>query len=160
MRRYRPVLVQAIALFLAGAIQQALAPRMSILGAVPDFILVVVICVSLMSNRPKGAIVGFAGGVIEGALAGANTSAYAISRTLAGFCASWSKVLGFEMSLLAVGVAAFFSTILAETIWMFIGLRSGVGGFLAATIGTAVYNGVLAMPLYALLKRLAESSRK
>lgn len=160
MRGSLPILVPALALFLAGAIQQAVAIRVAVVGAVPDLVLTVAICTALTSRRAKAAGIGFAGGLIEGALAGANTSAYAISRTLSAFCASWSKALGFELSILAAGVVTFFATILAELTWMFIGLRSGIGGFVAATIGTALYNGVLAMPLFALLRRLAEPPRR
>lgn len=157
-RRWLPVTI--VSLFLLAAIQQAFAARLSIWGAEPDFLLVGAICLSLLADRSRGAIAGFLAGLAHGALAGSNLAAYAASRAVGGFCASWSKVGGYEIRPLSVGTVTFAVSILTGVVWMLIGLRSGIGGFLAATIGTAMVNGVLAMPMYALLRRLADPPRR
>jgi hypothetical protein len=152
------VIAGGVALYLASAIQQSL--DLHILGARPDLILVVAIALSLVTSRAKAALTGFLAGTIHGALAGANLAAYGASRAIAGFATSWSKAMGYELTLPWIMAVAFLATVLAEIVWMFVGIRSGIGSFLGATIGTALYNAVLAPPLYALVKRAIDPPRR
>ena len=125
-----------IILYLAAVLQQAAAPRWSIFGATPD---------------------GFFFGLVQGCLPTANVTHYVVSRTLAGYGIAKANSLRLNPSLgLAFGTAA-VATIVAQVIWMFIAAPPDIGGFLGDTIVSAMYNGVLAMPLYALLKRILGS---
>ena len=160
MRPWRAAITTAVALYVLGAVQQGAAAKMAVFGVRPDILLTLTACLALLANRSKAAGAGFLAGLVQGSLAGANTAAYVISRSVAGFSASWSKVVGYEMRLPAVAIVTFFTTLLAEIVWMFLALRSGIAEFLGATIGTAVYNGVLAMPMYALLRRIIEPPRR
>lgn len=154
MKAIRPILAVAITLWLAGALQQAVAYRLDLFGFKPDFILATMIPLSICLTRSNGAIVGFFAGLIQGGTAGANLAHYVISRTLTGFATPWSRRFGFELNTIAVGLTGFFATIFAETIFMFLAAPKGIGSFLGDTIRTAIYNGVLAMPVYALLRRI------
>ena len=91
---------------------------------------------------------------MQGALAGANLTHYVISRCIAGFVASWSRRLRFEMTPITVAISVAAVTVVAQIALMFIAAPTGIFGFLGDTIGSAMYNGVIAIPVYALLKRV------
>jgi rod shape-determining protein MreD len=140
--------------------QQTLPERLAILGAKPDFLLLFTSLVALTTTRPKAALTGAAAGVVHGALAGVSLAAYVSSRAVAGFCAAWSKTLRYEVSLGTVAAITFAATMFADIVWLLIAPQAGIGAFLGATIGTAVYNGFLAIPVYALLRRFTDPPRR
>ena len=154
MRGPTLVLVAGICLWAAGGCQRSAAPYLAIGGVSPDFLLIVVGCVSLFGSRRSGTFIGFVAGVLQGALAGANLAAYAVSRTVAGFVAGWFTSLEFEAGAIVASFVVVATTLLAQLLLMFIAPPGQLAPFLLATIGSAVYNGVLAMPLYALLRRV------
>jgi rod shape-determining protein MreD len=141
---------------MGGGCQRAVSPYIAIGGVAPDFLLVVIGCLALFGTRRSGSIIGFLAGVIEGALAGANLAAYAVSRTIAGFVSGWFSALEFEAGAIVASFVVFAITLLSQLLLMFVAPPGQIGGFLLATIGSAVYNGVLAMPLYALLRRVLD----
>ena len=155
----KPIIASAVALLVLAVFQQSLAERVAVFGARPDFLLLGAVIIGLLSSRRGASAAGFAAGVFHGGLAGVSIGAYAISRSAAGFVTAWSKDLRYATNPLAIAVVAAVATIFGEMVWMFIALRSGIGSFLGATIGTAIYNGVLAVPLYALLKRFVAPRR-
>ena len=57
-------------LWFGGGCQQSVASQFSIAGAAPDYLLVVIVTLALVVNRRTGSIIGFFGGVIQGAVAG------------------------------------------------------------------------------------------
>lgn len=148
--------IALLCLWVGGGCQRAVSPYISIGGVAPDFLLIVVGCLSLFGTRRSGSIIGFFAGVLQGALAGANLAAYAISRTIAGFVAGWFSALEFEAGAVVASTVVFAVTLIAQFLLMFVAPPGQIGGFLLATIGSAVYNGVLAMPLYALLRRVLD----
>lgn len=148
--------VAAICLWLAAGLQQSVAPRMTLAGVSPDFLLVTLVCISLFGDRRTGAVKGFFAGVLHGAAAGANLGAYAVSRTVTGFLVGWFPMLEFEASIAVAFVIASGATLFAQILFMFGAPPARIVPFLLATIGGAVYNGVLAMPLFALLKRILD----
>ncbi|MFQ3587404.1 MAG: rod shape-determining protein MreD [Fimbriimonadaceae bacterium] len=152
VRRY--VVAVAVLLYLAAALQQSMADRLSVLGARPDFFLAVLAAAGLFASRTGGAVLGLLCGVLHGAVAGANLTAYTVSRVVGGFLVAWSRDLRFEPNVLIVYATAFVLTVLSQLILMFLAAPRDLGGFLGGTILSAVYNGVLALPVYALLKRL------
>jgi rod shape-determining protein MreD len=54
----------AVLLLAATLLQTLIAPNLRILGANPDFMLIVVACVGLLRGSEAGALFGFAGGVL------------------------------------------------------------------------------------------------
>jgi rod shape-determining protein MreD len=153
MKGGRRIVVAIIALWAAACFQE-IAPRLAILGATPDFLLVTMVVLSLHTSRRGGAVLGFFAGFLQGALASSLMGYYVVSRTLAGFFAAWSRDIRFEQSWWLVFLTAFFATAFALAIRLFLPPAQAISPFALATILTATYNGVLAMPLYALLNRL------
>jgi len=144
----------ALALWIAAILDRGLAEHISIFGAQPDFVHLVCIVAGLGLGRGQAAVTGFFGGVIQGALMGANLTHYVISRALSSFCSSWSRQLRFEMNPPAIFATVAILTIFGRIVFMMTAGPKGIAGFLGDTMGTAIYNGVLAIPVYALLRRV------
>ncbi|MCW5942675.1 MAG: hypothetical protein KIS66_10615 [Fimbriimonadaceae bacterium] len=140
-------------LWIAAALQFTLSPRMAVFGCPPDFVLAVVLPASLLARRSGGSLLGFVAGVLQGGMAGANLTHYAISRAFAGFCGGWSRGMLAEPHGLLVFLHAAVGTLLAQVLFMFLAPPAEIVGYLFATIGTAMYNGVIAIPVHALLRR-------
>ena len=153
MTGLKGVAVCAVTLFLAAVLQQALAYRMSVFGGAPDFMLIALAALGMFANRPGGIVLGFSDGLLVGALSGANLQHYVASRTLTGLLLGWSAGLELPRSNWAAGLVAAAVTLFAQLTLMFLAPSHSIGAFLADTIRSAVYNGVLAIPVFALLKR-------
>lgn len=136
---------------------QATSGRFTLVGVAPDFPLVLLSCLALFVTRIEGAIIGFIIGIGTGAVVGANLTQYAVSRTITGFLDSWSRGLGLDSNFLTAAVNGFLVTLIAQIVQMFLAPPSGIAGFLGATIATALVNGVLAVPVFALLRRILGS---
>jgi rod shape-determining protein MreD len=147
-------MVSVFGLWIAAILQQAVSPHLSLWGAKPDFILILVAPFSLFVPRKGGSALGFAGGVLQGAIAGANLAPIAISRAVAGFVGSWSRKIELERNFIVVSATTFVVSLIAGLVWMFIAAPPGVAVYLGDTIGSAMYNGVLAIPVYMLLERV------
>lgn len=153
MKGGRAVAVMVVVLWIAACLQ-AVAPKLSVFDARPDFLLVATAVLSLHARRTGGAVLGFCAGFVGGALASSAMGYYVVSRTVTGFFASWSREIRFEQAPWLVFLTTFFATALATAIRLFLPPARSISPFLEATLLTATYNGVLAMPLYALLNRL------
>jgi rod shape-determining protein MreD len=143
-----------VCLWLAGGFQTAIAPRLAIGTVMPDFLLVALGSLALLGTRRSGAVTGFAAGVLQGAIAGANMAQYVLSRTIAGFFTGWLTAWEFEATIVVAFFSVAFATLTSQLLLLFMAPPPRILGFLLATIGSAIYNGVLAMPLFALLKRI------
>lgn len=154
MSARRFAIVAAVSIWIAAALQQTISYRISIGNARPDFFLIVLAPLALWTNRKGGTILGFCCGVVHGAIAGANLTAYAVSRAFGGFVVSWSRQIGFETNTFVVAINAFALTVFSQLVLMFLAAPAGVLSFLGDTIGSALYNGVLAIPVYLLLRRI------
>lgn len=147
-----------LGLWLAGGCEMALAARMTILGATPDFFIILTGSLGLFMSRKGSTWLGFASGLVMGGVSGANMAAYAVTRTLLGFGAGWAAGSEVESSpIMAMAVTASL-TLVGGVLMLLVAPSGGILASLAATIGCAVYNGVLAMPFYALLKRILNPS--
>lgn len=144
-----------VTLWICGAMQQALAERLGIFGVNPDFLLVALTALCLFSPKPSGgATMGFFAGAIHGGIAGANLTHYIVSRVLGGYLAAKTRNPKYPPKPLAVFVTAALVTLVSQVVLMFFAPPSGIAGFLGATILSALYNGVLCLPLHALLHRI------
>lgn len=152
----KSVVVAIIVAWLFTAAQTAVAHRLAIFGAKPDFLLVALAAFSPFLNRGQGAWLGFAFGVLQGASIGANLSQYVFSRTLTGFMAAWFNDVRLQPNFATMAITGAIATVFASLAMMFLAPPPGIGKFVADTILSAVYNGVLVWPLYALLKRILD----
>jgi hypothetical protein len=145
-----------VVLWLSAVFQQAVAYRWEILGARPDFFLIAISGFSPFMLRYQGTLAGFAAGLLHGAIAGANLMAYIVTRAFGGFVGAWINELRFVPTAGVVMLTTAVVTVITRLAFLFLAAPSGLGDYLTATILTAVYNGVLVWPLYALLKRILD----
>ncbi|HZH99105.1 MAG TPA: hypothetical protein VEX38_09050 [Fimbriimonadaceae bacterium] len=154
MTGLRTFLVLAIFGWLAVTAQVALAPRMTFWGFAPDLPVTLLGAAGLIVSRRASLVLGFAMGLGIGAAAGASLSHYGVSRSIAAFCGPGLKSFGFRPSASSAALNAVLLTFVAHLIFMFLAPPKAIGAFLGDTIRAAVYDGVLAMPTYAALRRL------
>jgi rod shape-determining protein MreD len=149
----------AVCLWLAEGLQ-LVASRFGVFGVSPDFVIVVIVCLSLFSSRAGASGVGFIGGLIQGAAAGSSLAGYVLSRSIVGFCVGWTANAELNKSLYIAPFVAAVATIVGQIILLFTAPTPAIGSFLVATIGSAIYNGVIAVPVFALLRRLLDPPRR
>lgn len=145
-------LIPAGLLILAGTLQGN-AGWLSIHGARPDFLLVVLIATALMLDPFEGAIMGFAAGFIHGSIVGISLGSFIISRTLIGFIAGTVTVRLFSENPLVPMLGAGGLTFLSEAVFL---LSNPTGGFLVVMnkiLMTSLYNSVLTMIAFWILRR-------
>ncbi len=146
------VLVVAIVFLVATPLQMAFIPSVQVAGARPDLLLAVCTPLALFLRPAGGAAVGFTSGLLQGALAGANLTHYVISRSITSFVTSILTSHQIHVGTLVAGLLTVLATLVSRMILMFLTAPPQIGTYLSDTIGSAVYNGVIALPLYALLR--------
>ena len=151
------VAIIAFSLVVAAALQQALSARIAVFGARPDFFLVLLSVMGILTSPRASIGLGFIFGLAQGALPMANLAHYAISRCLTGYVIGRAQGLRLHPTPSVVFGTAALATLFAQVVWMFIAAPPNIPGFLGDTIRSAIYNGVLAIPLHALLKRVFRS---
>ncbi len=143
-----------ITLWICAAMEQSLATRLGFWGVRPDFLLVALTVLSLYTSKRGGIVLGFFAGLLHGGIAGANMMHYIISRTLGGYAAATTRNPKFEPKLATVAATVAGITVFSQIVLMFFAPPDGIARFLGATILSALYNGVLSLPLHALMKRI------
>ena len=150
-------LVTAILLYLSTIAQQALPERMAILGSRPDFLCLAAVMLGLLL-RPVGAIwTGGISGLLHGAVAGANLWQYALTRMLGAYTVSRIGETDIEIGPILGAIIVGVGTLGTYLIFMFLAPPSSLGTYFQATIGTALYNCVLALPMFSVLRRILKS---
>lgn len=150
----KALLVLAVAVWLAAVGQQAFFVPGA--RAAPDLYLVLIGASAPLLNRWQTTWLGFVCGLTHGACAGANMTAYIVSRTITAFFAGWANDLRIAPSFWLASITSAIATLFAQLGMLFLAVPRNIEGFIADTILTAVYNGVLALLLYAVLSRLLD----
>jgi rod shape-determining protein MreD len=145
----------ALALFLAAVAQATFANALTIRGAQPDFLLAVALLGALFCSGGGGASTGFFAGLLHASLASPPAAGFGsliVSRTLVCFLVGWLEERIFRDSpLLAVAVVP-AGTILAELLFFLFSPQPHVGHWVRVLWQTALYNTVLTLPLYYLVR--------
>ena len=152
-------LVGAITIWIMAILQQVLPDRAAVLGARPDFLLTATLCLGLLIPAPQSIAVGFFTGLFQGAMVGANLAQYIVTRMVSGYVASRVSELEIEIGPPLAALCIAVGTVGAQILMMFLAPPRSLGGFIGDTIETAIYNGVIAMPLFAVLKPLLKKER-
>lgn len=148
----RTFAVSVVALYVAAVLEFGVANRVMIFGGKPDFLLTTVAILSLLQSRAGATLCGFLGGVLKGAIVGANLTHYVITRTLTGFILAWTRNIRVEWRLPLVILATGLSTIVAQTLFMLLAAPPNLVAFMLDTIRTAVYDSLLAAILYPVIQ--------
>ena len=140
-------------LWTALAWQQSVVGQSLFLGQRADLTIVLVCLVGVRTRPALGAVYGFVAGVAHGGAAGADLTAFAATRTLLGFFSSFVARSSLQFSPYMTGLVALVGTLVAQGLLLFMAPPPDIGHFLGATLGTAIFNGVLAGLTDALLRR-------
>ncbi len=144
----------ALVFYCAAVFQHAVASSFAVFGACPDLLLVVSCSLALVTRPGAAAFVGFWGGLLQGALAGANLTHYVFSRVAACFGLAWTHRLELQVGVLMAALLVALGTIVAQLMLMFLAPSPEIGRYLGDTMVAAIYNGILAIPIYSLLRLL------
>ena len=156
MRRY---IWAVISLIIAAGIQGSLPRSISILGAKPDLILVVLIAYSLAADPTFGAAMGFIAGLIHGSAVGLSLGSFIITRTITGFLAGLVPTRLFSDNLIVPAAAAAWLTLVCEGIFLLANPRPHFLFAARIVVGECVYNAILTLIVHFLLLHF-EARRK
>ena len=149
------IIVLALVALAATAVQSAVVPHLALLGVRPDLPLILTACIGLVAGPIPAMGVGFAGGLLTGALDGGSPGLAAAFLTLVGYLAGalrgrlfvehWA-IAAAVVGLLSLGAQGGRALVSWPQGWPWWQLAAGMAG-------GALYNAALAYPAYALLRR-------
>lgn len=152
MRQPIPVIAAIFALLIATVLQQGILNRYLILGSQVDLPLVVVMIFALISRPAAAGAFGLLSGILTGGLSGVTLTYYALSRVVGGYLLGTRTETEPDYRMGAIWVA--IGTLVSKIIMILLAPPPAVMPALGATILSAVYNGVVALPVFALIQRL------
>ena len=158
----RRIVTLGAVLFAVAVLQSVLGEKYAIAGARPDLLTATAIVAALFCDANGGAAAGFFAGMLLASLAAPPHGGFGsliVSRTLTGFGVGWLEARIFRDNALLAVVLVALGTALAEVLFFLFAPQPNILHWLRAVGGTALYNGVLALPLYLLLRRLLSVRR-
>ncbi len=150
------VALALLCLWLGSVLHESFLGRTAILGMQPDFVTLIVLLAAVRTRPGVAALTGFVGGLLLGGPAGADLSAYLVSRTLAAFGVSFAVLTGIQITSWSTAALVLVGTAVSQVLFLFLAPTPDIARFLGVTIGTAITNGVVAGFLDALLRRTLE----
>lgn len=155
------IAVHSILLFIFAAIQATWMSSIEIFGVKPILFLIYVVVISCFSKRKEAAIVGFISGYIIDLLIGKIWGLYALLFMILGFSIAsfYDRIIG-KRNFLTIAVFVFVSTFVTEFLYYliyFITVNNISFGhaLLSVILPEAVYNFVLSVPVFLLVKKLS-----
>ena len=150
----RQVALVAFFLLIAAVLQGRGAHAIALRGAEPDFILVALACGATLVGGPRGAGLGFWAGLLTAALVPGTSGTFLVSRTLAGAFAGWLHGSVIRDSVVVPPLVGLSTTLVAELVYVLMAPTHHLRAWAVARGGELLYNAVLALPLYFLMRRL------
>lgn len=159
------ILAMAAVVLLAVALQSTLLARVTLLGVIPQLVLVVVVCLAYLDGERVGVVVGFAGGLLQDLLLPQSIIGLtALVYTLIGYGVGslrqfaptesvWSPVFAVAI---ASGIAEFGYALLAIILgqeWVSLSFTAKVTGLVM------LYDTLLTPLAFPLLRRIAARFR-
>lgn len=154
----KPIVVVAVAI-IAGALQSSVADRVAVFGSAPDFLIAATIAIGLVLDPALAAVFGFAAGMIHGSIVGLSLGGFITSRTLLGFGVSSLRMWVFQDNPVVLLAAALLGTIACEGIFFLIDPARSSANALAQLPMESVYNAILAVICYLLIRRTMEREK-
>ena len=161
MRRSIPF---AVAVFTALLLQTTVFPKVTLAGAKPELLYLVVIVMAMLDGPSIGAVIGFSGGMAQDFLQNAPKGVTALTLTLLGYTVGLARTYIVTPSpllpVMLVGVGTFCGLLFYGIVSALIGqLDSGWTYLLKIAFFSGIYNGLLTPVFYPLLKRISEGDR-
>jgi len=152
MRRLIPAPILPVgSLLLAVALQAGFAHRFHILGAQPDFVLVVALLFAVYSGPATGAGMGFAAGLSNAVLVGETVGTWIVARTVAGYLAGSLSTRWLQPGREAVVAAVAMGTLVEGIAILVANPGLGIGRVAGATLIACCINSIAGLPFALLL---------
>lgn len=135
-------------LILAGALQSNIPSWMALKGARPDFILVVLISISLTLDPGAGAVLGFLAGLIHGSIVGISLGSFIASRTIIGFTAGSVTIRLFSENPIVPVLAAGGLTFAGEIVFLLTNPANDFFASISVVLFKTLYNSLLTLILF------------
>lgn len=148
-----------ITLIVAAGLQGNLPPAVSIMGAKPDLILVVLVSYSLAADPVFGAGLGFIAGLIHGSFVGLSLGSFIVTRTITGFLAGLVNKRVFSENPFVPVLSAIWLTVVCEGLFLLGNPPRDLGLAVRKLIGECIANGIATLLVYYLFSYL-ETGRK
>jgi rod shape-determining protein MreD len=155
MNTLRTGTVFVLLFWIAGGCNQGVSNNVAVFGVPPDFLLVALVTVGFLTSMRGAIISGFFGGLMQGALVGANMWQFILTRMLAGWISGFAIDSRLQRNAAVNGLLCAITTVISSIVYMLFTGQADIVGFLKATIISAMYNGVLALVIYTPVERLA-----
>lgn len=123
----------------------------------PNLVHCVLMLSCLFVDGNTGAAIGLITGLLEGSFAGRYIGSFLVSRTLVGFLAGVLEERVFRDNLLFALFMVFSGSLLIEGCFFLFAPRPHVVAWAVRTLLSAVYNTLLALPLYYVLRPVLRS---
>ena len=156
MSRNRQIFI-GVTVVLAFVLQIAVFPQFKLLGVQPDLILVVAVVVAVQEGPVPGAIVGFAGGMLQDIASPQVMGTSALTKTLAAFMAGMMKDVFMTYSILLPVLLVFLATIfemsMQQGVLVMLGLEPLPPFRISTIFATSLYNVLAVLVVYPFMRR-------
>ncbi|MFM9872136.1 MAG: hypothetical protein ACKVQS_01570 [Fimbriimonadaceae bacterium] len=152
MKQPFPVLGAIFLIAIATILQAGIFDRYLFFGAQLNLPVVTLLTFALISRPSAAGGLGMLSGIISGGLSGATLMHYCLSRVLAGYLVGTQSKNEPEMWTAVFWVVG--GSLISQAVLILLAPPNPLLPAVGATILSAVYNGVVAIPMFALVARL------
>lgn len=151
--------------FVAALLQVVIVSSLVIAGGAPDLLLVVVVALGLLRGSVPGAVFGFVGGLVVDVVTLGTLGVTSLILTLAGFWAGrYAETTGRDRRLaplIAVGTITVLAGAFGYVLHYLLDAEVVAGNvFLTALVPAFFLNLVLALPVFALVRRFVGEAQR
>lgn len=139
---------------LAAVAQGVWAPRLQIGVALPDFPLLVLACLALLTNPNTAAWAGFLTGLLHASMLEQTVGSLIVSRVLAATLVAYLPVVISNRHWFSALPATAVLMLLSHAFYYLAAPNFSSGAYWQAVLGSMVYNMALAIPTYWLVRRV------
>ncbi|NLN76977.1 MAG: rod shape-determining protein MreD [Armatimonadetes bacterium] len=150
MRYFWPI----VTLIAAAGLQGNLPDFISIWGAKPDLIIVVLISYALAADPEFGAVLGFVAGLLQGRYVGLSMGSFIITRTITGFLSGLVTTRLFSENPLVPALSAVWLTVVCEVLFLLGNPQSDLIVVARKIAGECLGNAILTLLVYFTLRNL------
>lgn len=151
-----PPLRLAFFLLAAFVVHAAFVGDIAVHGARPDLGLTSLLICCLFVDAPTCAWLGLMAGALEASYTNRYVGSFIVSRTLIGFVLGSLEERIFRDNILIAIAAAVLGTMATESLFFLFAPQPHALRWLVRTGQAALYNGILSVPLYPVIRRLAK----
>ena len=151
--------------FVAALLQVVIVSSLIVAGGAPDLLLVVVVALALLRGSVPGALLGFTGGLVVDVVTLGTMGVSSLILTLAGFWAGrYAETTGRDRRLaplIAVGTITVLAAAFGYVLYYLLDENVVASHALVGALAPAfVLNLALALPVYALVRRIVGESHR